>query len=313
MFSCKRCGYATPAKDNLIRHLNRKEVCPAIHSSTDSDTLLRELEDTRHRPYVCDICKKGFLHHSNLSRHKKNMHSKVIDMEQVTQLIEKQNKKIQELEERLTQRGASSSSTTNIHGNVNQGTINHITNNIQINALGREDISYLTEHPRFKEFMIKCVRDKVEGVCEYIVKKHFHPDHPENHNIKKLNRKDDFMECYDGRKWKVRFCEDVLDDIFIHLQKDFADFVDNAVGEEGFRKMWLDNFMNHVGAPLDWDLSNDNYEHYSQMSPEQKQELRSKIYKLACEYIYRHSKTVEEKLKNGPEPAALPAARSNPT
>lgn len=292
MFACKRCGYVASSKDNLLRHFKKKKTCHASESDVTVESLIEELQDKRVRNFPCDMCDKSFLHQSNLSRHKKGAHHKTMDMNEVQQLIDQ---KLQALEEKLI--GASPSpSTTNIHGNVNQGTINNITN-IQINALGREDISYITDHPKFKAIMTKCVRDKVEGVCEYIVKKHFHPDHPENHNIKKLNRKDDFMECYDGRKWKVRFCEDVLDDIFIHLQKDFADFVDNAVGEEGFHKMWLDNFMTQVGAPLDWDLSNDSYEYYSKLSPEQKQELRGKIYKLACEYIYRHSKTAEEKLK----------------
>lgn len=280
-YSCKRCGYTTERKGDMKKHLMKKTPCPADLSDTSCADLLIELDD-RVKPYHCPYCEKGFAAHQSLYVHRKKCPLRVED--------DDRDIKIQQLERQIEELKKIVDSEVR-HPNVthiNHGTVNNTVNNIQINAFGKEDISYLTDHPRFKEFMVKCIRGKMEGICEFLVKKHFHPEHPENHTIKKLNKKDEFMECYDGSKWKVRFCEDVLEDIFLMMQKDFANFVES---EEGLlKKVWIDTFMDQVGGPLNWDLSTENYETYRELSEDKKQELRSRVYKLACEHIYRHSK-----------------------
>lgn len=57
------------------------------------------------------------------------------------------------------------------------------------------------------------------------------------------------------------------------------------------KKAWLDKFMDSVGKPLDWDFSNEDHEYNEDISEEKKEILRGKIYKLACEYIYRNSRS----------------------
>lgn len=300
-YTCKRCGYVASCNSNMIKHLKRKKACRPILEDIPIDELLK---DTYKRSYTeddiqCAFCKKYVGSTSALSRHKKickknpnlavSIHD-VIDekinekMKSLMNIIEQQKQEIQTLKE------ASTSTTNYVQSqNTNNGTINNIT----INALGKEDISYLTQHPRFGDFMVKCIKDKIDGLCQFIVRKHFDPNHPENHNIRKLNRKDEFINCYDGRKWNPRFSEDVLRDIFINIQTDFANFVDEAITDDGkIKKVWLDNFMKQVGAPLEWDLSTGDYEFSEEIDDEIKETCRNKIYKLACEYIYRHSKEV---------------------
>lgn len=163
---------------------------------------------------------------------------------------------------------------------------------IRVNAIGSEDITYLTSHPKFKEFMVRCIKGKLNGVCDYLVQKHFNDKHPENHNIRKLNKKDDFMELFDGRKWKIRYCDDILQDVFNNMSRDFSDFIEEALSEQGIiRKVWLDAFMEQVGKPLDWDFDGEAYEYSNEISDENREEIKRRIYRLACEYIYRHSKT----------------------
>lgn len=285
MYTCKRCGYNSEFKSNLTRHLRKRVPCKAELEDIPRDELLGEVvEKEADTEWTCPICHDVFHSRSSMYRHKRSCKEKT---------EQKEKYRIEELESRLQELESTTTHHTHIQqqvNNVNRGTINNIT----INAIGKEDIGYLTEHPKFQEFMVRCIRDRMEGVCNYLVKKHFDPAHPENHNLKKLNKKDDFMEVYDGRKWKLRYSEDILEDIFVNIQKDFADFVDQAFTENGkMKKVWMDNFMKQVGSPLDWDLSNDMYEFQGEVNDDTKRRLRNKIYKLACEYIYRHSKEID--------------------
>lgn len=297
-YICRRCGYATTCRSNLIKHLKRKMSCAVLHEDVSIIDLLKE---TYVRSYTdddikCSFCAKLLKSHAALCRHKKICKNNPKNEGYIVQLKDT----VEELRGMVVQQQAviqklsqSQSPSVNHYGNINHGNQVNQVNHITINGLGKEDITHITGHPRFPDFMVKCIRDKVEGVCNYLVKKHFDPAHPENHNIKKTNRKDPFMECFDGRKWKVRHCEDILEDIFLNIQTEFANFVDEAFAENGgINRNWMDNFMKQVGVPLDWDLSNDSYTFRGEVSEENKKMLRKKIYQLACEYIYRHSKEV---------------------
>lgn len=287
-YLCKRCGYTTERKGDFKKHLQKKHPCPVVHEDVSADVMLQELEVDTDRSYECEHCSKRFSTASSKSVHKKTCAKRPMVEHEKIEYLEKQ---IEALKNQVQEARVGQVNNNNhcVNGNVT------VNNNIQINSFGKEDITYLTTHPRFNDFMVKCIRGKVEGICEFLVKKHFHPEHPENHNIKKLNKKDEFIECYDGSKWKLRFCEDALDDIFMEMQRDFANFVE---AEEGMlKKVWLDTFMDQVGGPLNWDLSTQDYDGYRQLSDEKRAEFRAKIYKLAVEHIYRHSKACNDLLQ----------------
>jgi hypothetical protein len=221
----------------------------------------------------------------------------------MAQVVAELQSKVKELEAKLDGQHASSSNTTTTtnNNNINNGTVNNnaVNNNVIINAFGKEDISYLTEHKGFKKFMVNCLRSKAEGMVEFIAKKHFHPDHPENHNLRKLNKKDEFIEVKTGKEWKTRYSEDVMFDLFSSIEKEFASFVENVFLEDGsLNKQWLNTFMKMVGVPLDWDLNTDSYEYKcdTPLSDEEKERLRQRIYRLAIENIYKKSK--ERKVQN---------------
>ena len=192
---------------------------------------------------------------------------------------------------------------TVINGDVNNGIINqgnmqvnNNTQNIIINGLGKENISYLTESADFKRFMTNCIKNDIVGVCQLLVKKHFDKEHPENHNIRKLNKKDEFIEYHDGKEWQLGLYDNVLEDMFKLLERHFAEFVDRfACQSQVLRKQWLDNFMRKVGEPLEWDLTgfDYDYEFNENMSEEEKERLKNRIFRLACEYVYRHSRQMK--------------------
>lgn len=285
-YRCCRCGHISATRTNLIIHFKRMRTCPPLLEDILTTDLLRDIcvkKNVKEDAVSCPHCEQKFNTKSNLGKHVLvcKERPEVISREDFEMLADK----VRDLEIAKEQQVATTTNNTNSN-NTNNGTINN--NNIVINAFGKENISHITS-----QFIAKCLRNKVDGVCDFLVKKHFDEKHPENHTVKKLIRKDNFMEIYDGRKWKLRYATDILEDVFHHMELSFANFVEEAYTEKGaIKKVWVDNFMKTVGEPLDWDLSTDVYEFDGAASEEKKEEMRAKIYKLACEYIYRHSKSV---------------------
>lgn len=295
-FECKRCGYKTLIKSNLLKHLRIKNPCVAANANIDRDVLVDELIPEKiysENAHICKFCNRKFNSQPNHSRHQKicKQNKENLEDNELRCIVSDLQGQIAELKAQV-QTSCSKQTpqqVSNTNCQTNNGTINYIINNF-----GKEDTSYITSHPAFSAFMTKCIRTKAEGVLEYITKKHFHPDHPENHNIRKLNKKDDFIEVKSGKEWRLRFKEDVLDDVFISIESAFANFVDEAFAEDGtLKRQWLDTFMASVGEPLDWDLSSDKYEYSGDMSDEDKQFLKERIYRLVIEGIYRNTKTIK--------------------
>lgn len=281
---CERCGSTFSTKGNLVKHLRREKECLATQKDVSIESLLVKLttKDRKAKTYNCSYCCKQFNHSSNKSAHMRIC--------KAYQAEKDKDAKIQDLQRQIDELRVQSCHAPQNQTNINTQNNIQTQNNIIINALGKEDIQHLLNHPKFNVFMAQCIRDKVEGVCAYLEKKHLDPKHPENGNIRKLNKKDDFMETYDGRRWRIRFVETVLDEMFRDLQTDFANFIDEHVGTDILKKQWLDNFMTQVGLPLDWDLSNDNYQFNGKMSEEDKKKAKQKIMKMFIEYIHRRTK-----------------------
>jgi uncharacterized C2H2 Zn-finger protein len=286
---CKRCGHVSGQRTDLIKHLRRKKTCAPTKEDIDVTILLDELLPTgsKEKAFQCGKCDKVYSTRQAKSRHMKtcisvddsekdNMLQRIVAMEEEIKIL------------RAKTQSQENNCINNTH-NINNGTV--INQHVQINGLGRENIRYITQDPKFCEFMTACIKGKMNGLMDYMVRKHFDPKHPENHNVRKLNKKEDFMEVYDGMKWRTQYSDEILEDVFHHMQTDFANFVDEALTEDGvIKKVWLDNFMDKVGAPLEWDLySEAGYEYDKEMTDEQKEAQKLRIYKLACRYVYDNS------------------------
>ena len=124
-YNCKRCGYSTNIKCNLITHFDRKKQCEPILEDIDINTLRQELNGkieknakiapkcsfsaqsdsflaqtdssvstSAQNGYECKYCKKIYSKNSNLHRHMKTCKKK--EEEGM-----KESSKIAELEEKL--------------------------------------------------------------------------------------------------------------------------------------------------------------------------------------------------------------------
>ena len=64
--------------------------------------------------------------------------------------------------------------------------------------------------PKYIEYLIG---RPFTSTTELIKRIHFHPDHPENHNVKITNKKLPWAEVYNGDKWVTRKKKEVLEEL----------------------------------------------------------------------------------------------------
>jgi hypothetical protein len=175
---CPRCGYETSYTCNFIKHLLRINICKSIKSNNDLISLKQEWLPNEF-PHVCENCPMKFTTKYGLTKHNKKCTKKDNNM---SIEIENMKKQIAELQQLVNNNSASTSTIQipNIQQNNNIQIQNIQNNNITIVLpVTLSNDSFIT-----KEFMQECFRKKIDGLTEFLIKKHFNPKYPENHNIK---------------------------------------------------------------------------------------------------------------------------------
>ena len=84
-------------------------------------------------------------------------------------------------------------------GNNNITTINNTQNNIIIKNFGEENVSYLTDY--FFKNLLKS-NNSIQTIPSIVKQIHCNKEHPENMNIKILNKKTPFINVYKEDKWQ---------------------------------------------------------------------------------------------------------------
>ena len=102
---------------------------------------------------------------------------------------------------------------SNINNTTNNGTIttetnshNNITQNIQINTFGKEDISYL-DNEYFKNLIMNQHIEK--GYVQLIKDIYLNKDHPENGTVKVENINNKYAHVYNNGKWDAMLKADL--------------------------------------------------------------------------------------------------------
>ena len=220
MYTCPRCGYNTPHRYYMISHLRRKNPC-RLNSNQRNDemslicidhekkkrqdemmrSLLSELESSKgfnvrtrvsETTFACDSCNKVFNFRASLTRHRKTCHNHAEEEDARIQALQRRCDMLQEQMEDLRQRPASTNTTNNNNISDNSTT----NNNIQINALGREDLSQITP-----QLVDTCIKRTTKGLVELMEKIHFDTN-ASNQNIRASLQHPEQVEYHDGDSWK---------------------------------------------------------------------------------------------------------------
>lgn len=277
--SCKRCGYETNILSNLKSHLKRDTPCPdLLASGLLPQEILKSLTITRTYKHQCDTCKKQFSSYSGFRYHKSQCENKL----QLMQL----NSENKLLKEQLTVQNIQQQN--NMNGNIQQNNI-HNTFHITINALGSENTSYITP-----EFMRECIKNKIDGIVQYVMKKHFDPHHPENHNIKVEGDNYKILENplllgnskqvlkkepHDHNFWATLKKDVALEEhILPRVETAFKSFVRSNVAMQEKEK-YLEDFIRDIVLPLDWTMEEDDLEDAFECEEEAAECIRLLVYK----------------------------------
>ena len=310
MFSCKRCGYSTNIKCDFKKHLLRKKQCKSELSNIEITILHSDFfvikEKSKENKHVCEFCSKSFSLPSGKCVHKKKCQSKLLyekkqlqiaeDLEEQKEQLEEQkeiNKQLQEELKEAKKSGKTTNNKTTNNNTTNNNTNNNTNNiNIQINMFGKENIEFLVNEPNYKNFMTRCLRNTDTGYIQLIDKIYFNQKHPENMNIKKSNKKDDYIKCYNGTAWKLMYSSHAIEIIMDQLNSAFLVFFewieDNE--EERVKSSIVKTFMKEVGSTLNMDFSEYKYDFVYDNDDEKKIQKKRKILEKFCILnIYNHN------------------------
>jgi hypothetical protein len=224
---CKRCGYETSQKSNLLRHLERKVPCEPKLSDVSTESLISELNHKEYNEvtYSCVYCNREFNFNQSRHRHqlicKKKTESnnaaakaakakekkKVATKKAIKELQDKLELVMKELQEKKA------SGNVTINNNINAGTqvINKLRN------FGNENMEAVPNH---------FIRSSVMNL-EYATlfeNLHCDPEYPENHNIRIKSKKDKELEMFTQDKWKIKSFKNGLSEVMDHLNRIYQDF-----------------------------------------------------------------------------------------
>ena len=279
VFTCQDCKITFSKRQNLLIH---QGFCKGVH------------------PFECPKCRFRFTTRPAKYKHMKRNNCKPFVEE--TQLAVVQPQPLAQQQPPSTNTALTPSTPTTLNTTVN-GNHNTITNNtnqtnntqnnqtINIYGLGKEDVSYFTEGSNIHKLVSKVFEREKDGVCDLIYLKHFHPDHPENHNVKKMLKHDEVMHYFDGATWQRREARVVAQNVLHGVVRNLTQMIDSL---EAIPKRKADKFMDGVGEALQVDFTGHEYDYDYKKSDEEKQRMSEQIVRYINNFIYEKTRELFE-------------------
>jgi hypothetical protein len=142
--------------------------------------------------FTCE-CGKTYQHKQGLSRHKTRCLKKEIAT--IKSQYETENAELKKQIEELKEKTVTNKTITKV---FNNNSTQNIETQVNINYYGCENLEYITD--KFIQEMMKIPYSSIPHIIKHI---HFHPAHPENHNVKITNRKLPYASVYKNDKWEL--------------------------------------------------------------------------------------------------------------
>lgn len=211
--NCLVCNESFTASSSLRRH-QKQGRCKAMQL-WNSDASVKNLVATMNHN-TQEVSHELVELHKQLGIYQeiqKHMEAKQHTMEQE---IKRLTGVVMEL---LTSTMAHTKHQTNCLNIASGSNNNNIT--IVINSYGCEDISHISHNDK-----VKWAADPKSGVVEYVQKKHFHPDRPQNHNLKMASIKREELSVRMDGSWKRVPAKPFLNKVLVTTVDELSNCID---------------------------------------------------------------------------------------
>lgn len=256
-YQCIRCGHICQQKGDIKKHFKRKKPCVSKISDINFNTLMEIFNQDSNKFLYNEISKikttktndpepynKSELYDKNsktisysifqeLKQDMENREAKF--KEEIKNQYKEREKKWEEerleLKKEIEKLMEKVGDTHNYHQTFNQ-------NNFILNNYGEENKKYLS-----KEYMLKLIKMPYGSIPKLIKDIHFHPKHPENHNLKITNKKLPYIQLYKDSKWtihdKKEVINNIIDDSFNLIDEHY-----NETNKDILQQRKIDNYKN---------------------------------------------------------------------
>jgi len=223
-YQCERCLKIFTHFGNYKNHLRRKNPCFVgleIEKNEPSETNSQKVIEIPKEPEIneidnaCIYCCKLFSRKDSLQRHQQN-HCKKKPKENQTIINNYQT-------------------INNYQQNIQQN-INPIFSNL--NPFGQEDVSFLTS-----EVLKNIIKNPETGIPQLISLIHFNPDIPQNQNVRLKNKKEPYVDVFNGQIWEMRDKDDTINDLIASKKEIADDYFENTLEMQDEQKKKIINSL----------------------------------------------------------------------
>jgi hypothetical protein len=221
---------------------NEVGFIPKIDPLPTTKKTKKNLTKVENPTIICKYCEKKVQTKSSLNRHLNICKLKPITISDLPSIESSIKKKI---DEQLMNCNTNYSKIINNTVNNTQNIQNNIIvmDKINLREFGKEDLDHITD-----EIMNRAIKYPQTGILNLIREIHFNDTMPQNQNINILNKKEQFIEIYNGKEWKKQDKKTAIQNIITSKKDIMDDYV-----EEKTEKNLISNFIK------------DNYENFSEM------------------------------------------------
>ncbi len=213
-YKCKKCNKIFNHLGNYNSHIMRIYPCNPKTEINDKSNNSKNLEENETQ---CKYCNKIFSRKDVCLRHEKSncKNKKIIECEK--------------MKEEIKQTVINNFQTVNNFNTINnyQQNNNYNNSNININPFGKEDTSFLT-HTVMKNIL----KNPDSGIPQLIRLIHFNPEIPQNQNVKMQNKKEPYVNVFNGQNWEVRDKDDTIQDLIISKKEIADDYFENLLTDQ---------------------------------------------------------------------------------
>jgi hypothetical protein len=201
-YSCSFCNYTSIKRENITKHINRKNRCDPVN---EPHIVVTHIE------LICE-CEKIFITKASFKKHQT-----VCKIANLKKDLEIANQKIKEMEE--TNQKAKESIVNNNNININ------IDNSIKIaiNGYNDTDLSKITDKQYLHALNRMCLM-----IPAFIKDVHFNPNIAENKNIYISNMRNGYVMVYNSetKNWDARPKDEMINKLITDREYDIQEWLD---------------------------------------------------------------------------------------